>query len=136
MPYALLNAFRVIVSYAVMLAFAAWAYPRFFTFASATSVSLLYVFAFVPLSTVRLWKRLLYITLTALPLMIIPIGYSVLFGRVHSLNVFWETVEVTLLVGLLGPQYFVFLLIYIVLDFPLRRFVMAQIEALSRQGTI
>lgn len=121
MHYTFLNTVRVVLSFIVMLAFAAWAYQRFFTFASATSVSLLYIFAFVPFPAVRLWRRLLYITLAALPLMVVPIGYALFFGRVHSLAVFWETVEITFLVGLLGPQYLVFLLAYSSLEPAVRK---------------
>ena len=116
MHYTFLNAVRVVLSYILMLAFAAWAYQRFFTFSAATSVSLLYIFAFIPLPAVRLWKRLASITLAVLPLMIIPVGYSVLFLRADSLNAFWETVQVTFLVGLLGPQYIVFLVAYSLLE--------------------
>ena len=112
MHYTFLNTVRVVLSYIVMLAFVAWAYQRFFTFSAAASVSLLYIFAFIPLPAVRLWKRLVYITLAALPLMIIPIGYSVLFLRSDNLNAFWETVQITFLAGLLGPQCLVFLIAY------------------------
>ncbi|WP_429807246.1 hypothetical protein [Ensifer sp. B1-9] len=121
MHYTFLNAVRVVLSYIVMLAFAAWAYQRFFTFSAATSVSLLYIFAFVPLPAVRLWKRLVYITLAALPSMIIPIGYSVVFLRADNLNAFWEAVQITFLVGLLGPQYIMFLIAYSLLEPVVRR---------------
>lgn len=121
MHYTFLNAVRVVLSYILMLVFAAWAYQRFFTFSAAASVSLLYIFAFIPLPAVRLWKRLVYITLAALPLMIFPIGYSVLYLRSDSLNAFWETVQITFLVGLLGPQYLVFLATYSSLEPAIRK---------------
>lgn len=118
MRYAVLNAVRVFISYAVMLVFAAWAYQRHFHFRAAAMISLLYVFAFVPLPKAHLWKRLLYITLAAVPLMIVPILHSVIFfGGARSLNFFWEEVEILFLVGLLGPHYIVFLLTYIALEF-------------------
>ena len=117
MPYAVLNMVRVFLSYAVMLVFAGWAYQRHFTVGAAALFSLLYVFAFVPLPKVRLWKRLLYITLAVVLLMIVPLVHSAVFYRVGSFNVFWEGVEIMFLAGLLGPQYMVFLLTYVVLEF-------------------
>lgn len=127
MRYAVLNTVRVFLSYVVMLVFAAWSYDRHFTFSAAALFSLLYAFAFVPLPKAQLWKRLLYITLAAVPLMIVPLVHSAIFYRVGSLNVLWEGVQIVFLAGLLGPQYIVFLFTYIVLEFLIiRKFASAQ----------
>ncbi|MBP1882399.1 hypothetical protein [Sinorhizobium mexicanum] len=117
MRYVVLNTIRVFLSYVGMFVFAEWAYHRHFTFGVAALFSLLYVFAFVPLPKARLRKRLLYITLAAVPLMLVPLVHSMIFYRVGSLTVLWEGVEIVFLVGLLGPQYAVFLLTYVVLEF-------------------
>lgn len=127
MRYAVLNTVRVFLSYVVMLVFAAWSYDRHFTFSAAALFSLLYVFAFAPLPKAQLWKRLLYITLAAVPLMIVPLVHSAIFYRVGSLNVLWEGVQIVFLAGLLGPQYIVFLFTYIVLEFLIiRKFASTQ----------
>ncbi|MDW9415100.1 hypothetical protein GOB46_08700 [Sinorhizobium meliloti] len=124
MRYAVLNAVRVILGYAAMLVFSAWAYQRHFTFSLGALFSLLYVFAFVPLPRVCLWRRILYITAAAVPMMIVPIVHSLISYRIDSLGVLWEGVEIVFLVGLFGPQYAAFLLSYVVLEFLIiRRFV-------------
>ncbi|OCP23176.1 hypothetical protein BC361_23460 [Ensifer sp. LC54] len=135
MRYMVLNTIRVLLSYSAMLTTVAWFFGRL-DLTMALLFSSLYLFAFVPLPAVRLWKRLLYITLAAVVLMIVPFGYFVVVDGTDSVNLLLERIAIVVLFGLLGPQTFVFLLTYIALDLPVRKLAKAQIAAPAREGTI
>ncbi len=68
--------------------------------------------------------------------MIVPLGYFVVVDGMHSANLLRETIEIVVIFGLLGPQTFVFLLTYIVLDLPVRKFSKAQTAVPARDSTI
>ncbi len=136
MRYMVLNTIRVLLSYIAMLTTVAWFFGRYVDFTIALLFSSLYPFAFVPLPALHLWKRLLYIVLAAVVLMIVPLGYFVVVDGMDSANLLRETIAIVVIFGLLGPQTFVFLLTYIVLDLPVRKFSKAQIAVPARESTI
>lgn len=136
MRYTAANATRVLLNYGAMLTTVAWFFGRHLDLITAMLFSSLYLFAFVPLPALHLWQRLLYIVLAAVVLMIVPLGYFVVVDGMHSANLLRETIEIVVIFGLLGPQTFVFLLTYIVLDLPVRKFSKAQTAVPVRESTI
>ncbi|HEV7321563.1 MAG TPA: hypothetical protein VGO04_23410 [Ensifer sp.] len=125
MRYMLVNTIRVLLSYGAMLATVTWFFGRHLDFTTALLFSSLYLFAFAPLPARRLWKRLLYIVLAAVVLMIVPLGYFVVIDGTHSVNLLLETIAIVVIFGLLGPQTIAFLLTYIALEIPVRRIAKA-----------
>lgn len=68
--------------------------------------------------------------------MIVPFGYFFVAHSIDSVNFLLEIIAIVVIFGLLGPQSFVFLLTYIVLELPVRRFAKVQIAATARAGMI